>query len=66
MLIFRDWSVWFIDNFMKMPQLNRKYPCGAAKRKARKYKADFYRRISFYVSEMKRLDKILISCDVVP
>jgi len=41
MLIFRDWSVWFIDNFMKMPQLNRKYPCGAAKRKARKYRLIF-------------------------
>jgi len=31
MMIFRDWSVWFIDNFMKMPQLNRKYPSTAAK-----------------------------------
>jgi len=33
MMIFRDWSVWFVDNFMKMPQLNRKYPSGAAKRR---------------------------------
>jgi len=33
MVIFRDWSVWwFINNFMKMPHLNRKYPSGAAKR----------------------------------
>jgi len=26
----------------------------------------FYPRISFYVSELKRLDKFLISCDVTP
>jgi len=24
MMIFRDWSIWYIDNFTKMPQLNRK------------------------------------------
>ena len=24
MMIFRDWSVWYIDNFMKMPQMNKK------------------------------------------
>jgi len=30
-MIFRDWSAWFIDNFMKMPQLNIKYPSRAAK-----------------------------------
>jgi len=29
MKIFGDWSVWFIDNFTKMPHLNRKYPSGA-------------------------------------
>jgi len=23
MMIFRYWSVWYIENFMKMPQLNR-------------------------------------------
>jgi len=47
MMIFRDWSVWFIDNnFMKMPQLNTKYPSGAA-RKKESIKAGFYRRISF-------------------
>jgi len=33
MMIFRDWSICFIDNFMKMLQLNRKYPSGAAKRR---------------------------------
>jgi len=33
MMIFRDWRVWFIDNFMKMPQLNRKYQSGAGKRR---------------------------------
>jgi len=33
MMIFRVWSVWFIDNFIKMLQLNRKYPTGAAKRR---------------------------------
>jgi len=32
-MIFRDWNVWFIDNFMKMPYLNRKRPAGAAKRR---------------------------------
>jgi len=32
-MIFRVWSVWFIDNFIKMLQLNRKYPTGAAKRR---------------------------------
>jgi len=26
MMIVRDWSVWCIDDFMKMPHLNRKYP----------------------------------------
>jgi len=37
MMIFRVWSVWFIDNFIKIPQLNRKYPSGAAtKRKSKK------------------------------
>ena len=24
MMIFSDWSIWYSDNFMKMPQLNRK------------------------------------------
>jgi len=24
MMIFRKGSIWYIDNFMKMPQLNRK------------------------------------------
>jgi len=34
MIIFGDWSVWFrLDNFMKMPHLNRTYPSGAAKRR---------------------------------
>jgi len=28
-MIFRDWNIWYI----KMPQLNRKYPSGAAKRR---------------------------------
>jgi len=32
-MIFRDCSTWFIDNFMKMPKLNRKYPSGSAKRR---------------------------------
>ena len=36
MMIFRDWSIWFIENFMKMPQLNGKYPSGAAKRRNNK------------------------------
>jgi len=35
MIIFRDWSIWFIDNFMKMLVLNRKYPNGTAKRRRR-------------------------------
>ena len=38
-LFFRDWSVWFIDNLMKMPHLNRKYPSGTAKRRM-KFKAN--------------------------
>jgi len=33
MMIFRDWSIWFIDNFVKMPQLNWKDPSGAEKRR---------------------------------
>jgi len=33
MMIFRDWSVWFIDNLMKMPHLNRKCPSGAGRRR---------------------------------
>ena len=32
-MIFRDWGIWFIANVMKMPQLNRKYPSEAAKRR---------------------------------
>jgi len=44
-MIFRDWSICYVDKFMEMPQVNKKY--------------------SFYVSELKRLDKILISYDVV-
>jgi len=33
MIIFRDCSIWYIDNFMKMPQSNRMYANGAAKRR---------------------------------
>ena len=44
MMIFRDWSIYYIDKFIEMPQMNKK---------------------SFYVSELKRLDKFLISCDVL-
>jgi len=36
MMILRDWNVWFIDNFMKVPQFNRKYPSAAAKRRKSK------------------------------
>jgi len=32
-IIFRDWSIYFIEKFMKMPQFNGKYPSGAAKRR---------------------------------
>jgi len=32
-MIVRDWSVWCIDNFMKMPHLNRRYPSGSAERR---------------------------------
>ena len=39
MMIVRDWSVWCMDNFMKMPHLNRKYPSGAAERRM-KFKAN--------------------------
>jgi len=38
MMIVRDWSVRFNDNFMKMSHLNRKYPSGAAERRM-KFKA---------------------------
>ena len=38
MMIVRHWSVWCINNFMKMPHLNRKYPSGAAERM--KFKAN--------------------------
>jgi len=40
MMIVRDWSVWCMDNFMKMPHWNRKYPSGAAERRM-KFKANF-------------------------
>jgi len=33
MMIFRDWSVWCIAKFMKMLQLNRRYPSGTVKRR---------------------------------
>jgi len=38
MMIFRDRSrpIWFTDNFIKIPQFNRKYPSGAAKERKRK------------------------------
>jgi len=39
MMIFRDSSVWFIDDLMKMPHLNRKCPTGAARRRM-KFKAN--------------------------
>jgi len=39
MMIVRDWSVWCIDNFMKMPHLNRRYPSGSAERRM-KFKAN--------------------------
>jgi len=39
MMIFTDWSVWFIDNFLKMPQLNRKYPSGAETKQGKSKKA---------------------------
>jgi len=38
MMIVRDWSVWCIDNFMKMPHMNRTYPSGAAE--SMKFKAN--------------------------
>jgi len=38
-MIARDWSVLCIDNFIKMPHLNRKYPSGAAERRM-KFKAN--------------------------
>jgi len=31
MVIFRDWSVCFFENVLKLPQFNRKYPSGAEK-----------------------------------
>jgi len=34
-MIDRDWNVWCIDNFMKLPHLNRKYPSGAAERRSK-------------------------------
>jgi len=39
MMIVRDWSVWCIDDFMKMPHLNRNYPGGVAERRM-KFKAN--------------------------
>jgi len=41
-MIFGDWSVWFHENVLKMPQFNRKYPSGAEKNKeiVRKQKVD--------------------------
>jgi len=39
MKIVSDWSLWCIDNCMKMPHLNRKYPSGAAER-SMKFKAN--------------------------
>jgi len=32
-MIVGDLSVWFIENFLKMPQWNRKYPSWWAKRR---------------------------------
>jgi len=32
MMIFRDWSVCFFENVLKLPQFNRKYPSGAEKK----------------------------------
>jgi len=46
MMIFRNSSICYMDNFMKIPQWSR--------------------MLSFYVSHLKRLDKFLISCDIVP
>jgi len=41
MMVFRDLSIWYFDNyFIKMPQ-NRKYPSGAEKRRKKEQdKAD--------------------------
>jgi len=36
MMIFKDKSIWYIDTFMKMPQLNRTYPSGSEKRGKKK------------------------------
>jgi len=43
-----DWSIWYVHNFMKMPQLNRKYPSGAAKTR----KKQGYIHVSCQVAEM--------------
>jgi len=42
-MIFRDWRIWFVDNFMKMSQLNRKYSsrkCSSVKKVKERIKAD--------------------------
>jgi len=42
-MIFRDWRIWFVDNFMKMSQLNRKYSsrkCSSVKKEKERIKAD--------------------------
>ena len=51
---FRDWSIWYIDNFMKMPQLNRQYPSGAAKRRRKE------ERIKTVEKCKRLLDRIVV------
>jgi len=51
-MIFGNWSVWSIDNFLrKMPQLNRKYPSGGAKRKKKEESIKLMKNVKVSLTE---------------
>jgi len=61
MIFIRDWSIWYIDNFMKMPQLNRKYPSGTAKRRKKEGKIKAYEKWKVYWTAFAKI-KLINTC----
>ena len=56
MMTFKDLSIWFIGNFMKMPQLSRKYPIGAAKRRKKEERIKLTKNV-----KVSSTDLVLVS-----
>ena len=54
MMIFRDWSMWYIDNFMKMLQLNIQVSKVNSKKKEQK----LMKNVKVFCTEVSKMTKI--------